>query len=96
MQDQGIHASRHFGFAVAPATLMAMARASSASGGRIRSAAGAVQVRGTLHSPGARARFLCGIQLQRIPLERWQTCSGFSCFATGLRFVYASCWLMVP
>ena len=50
MQDQGIHASRHFGFAVAPATLMAMAHASSASGGRIRSAAGAVRVRGTLHT----------------------------------------------
>jgi len=72
VQDQGIHASRHFGFAVAPATLMAMARASSASGGRIRSAAGAVQVRGTLHSPGARARFLGGIRLQRMSLERSQ------------------------
>ncbi|CAE7837112.1 unnamed protein product [Symbiodinium necroappetens] len=51
---------------------MAMARASSASGGRIRSAAGAVQVRGTLHSPGARARFLGGIRLQRMSLERSQ------------------------
>ena len=70
MRDQSLHASRHFGFAAVPATLMAMARASSASGGRIRSAAGAVQVRDTLHSPGARARFLGGIQLQRMSLER--------------------------